>query len=66
MNRFSRPVLEKKYLELRQARDELKIKNAELLKEINKLNIQVNKLQKDLIEITYLLDVKDLLGENKK
>lgn len=58
MNRLSREILEKRYNELRRARDILRDENKELQKEIKILNDQVKKLKEDMLEMTYLLDTK--------
>lgn len=58
MNRFTREVLEKKYEEVRKARNILRDENLELGKEIKKLNKQVAKLQKDILDMSYLLEAK--------
>lgn len=58
MNRFTRKVLEKKYEEVRKARNILRDENLELGKEIKKLNKQVARLQKDILDMSYLLEAK--------
>lgn len=58
MNRFTREVLEKKYEEVRKARNILRDENLELGKEIKKLNKQVARLQKDILDMSYLLEAK--------
>lgn len=58
MNRYTYPVLERRYKEVRATRDKLKADNKWLEREVNRLKKQISKLQKDITEMAYLLDVK--------
>ena len=65
MNRISYPILKKRYDEARKVRDKFRDENLELAREIKKLNKQVEKLEKDLLEMSYLLEIKidEIRGE---
>lgn len=58
MNRYTYPVLERRYKEVRATRDKLKADNKWLEREVNRLKKEVKKLQKDITEMACLLDVK--------
>ena len=66
MNRFTREVLEKRYKEAREERDKLKADNKWLEREVNRLKKQISKLEKDLLEMSYLVEIKidEVIGEN--
>lgn len=58
MNRYTYPVLERRYKEVREERNRLKADNKWLEREVNRLKKQISKLEKDITEMAYLLDVK--------
>ena len=58
MNRYTYPVLERRYKEARATRDKLKADNKWLEREVNRLKKQISKLEKDITEMACLLDVK--------